>query len=78
MSDFDTELDTSGLNCPLPLLKTKKALLTMQAGERLRVIATDRGAFIDIPVYCEMSNNTLIDTSETGKRLIFIIEKGAA
>lgn len=78
MSHFDTEIDTSGLNCPLPLLKTKKALVTMQAGERLKVIATDRGAFIDIPVYCEMSDNSLIDTSETDKELIFIIEKGAA
>ena len=78
MSHFDTEIDTSGLNCPLPLLKTKKALVTMQVGERLRVIATDRGAFIDIPVYCEISDNTLIDTSETENKLIFIIEKGGA
>ena len=46
MSNFDTEIDTSGLNCPLPLLKTKKALAAMSEGERLRVIATDRGAFI--------------------------------
>ena len=78
MSHVDTEIDTSGLNCPLPLLKTKKALVTMQPGERLRVIATDRGAFIDIPVYCEMSDNALIDTSETENELIFIIEKGDA
>ncbi len=78
MSHFDTELDTSGLNCPLPLLKTKKALLTMQDGERLRVISTDRGAFIDIPVYCEMTENSLIDTSETENELIFIIEKRSA
>ena len=78
MSHFDTELDTSGLNCPLPLLKTKNVLSTMQLGERLRVIATDRGAFIDIPVYCVMSENPLIDTTETDNELIFIIEKGAA
>ena len=78
MSHFDTELDTSGLNCPLPLLKTKKVISTMQVGERVRVIATDRGAFIDIPVYCAMSENPLIDTTETDNELIFIIEKGAA
>ncbi|PHS31374.1 MAG: response regulator SirA [Methylophaga sp.] len=76
MSHFDTELDTSGLNCPLPLLKTKKALLTMNKGDRLRVIATDRGAFIDIPVYCEISNNVLINLTETDDELVFIIEKG--
>jgi tRNA 2-thiouridine synthesizing protein A len=76
MSHFDTEIDTSGLNCPLPLLKAKKALSTMEIGQRLRVIATDRGAFIDIPVYCEISDNKLIDSAETEKQLIFIIEKG--
>ncbi len=75
MFHFDTELDTSGLSCPLPLLKTKKAISTMQVGERLRVIATDRGAFIDIPVYCAMSENLLIDTTEMENTLIFIIEK---
>lgn len=78
MSHFDTEIDTSGLNCPLPLLKTKKALSTMAVGERLRVIATDRGAFIDIPVYCEISIHQLVDSSETEDKLIFIIQKGNA
>ncbi|MDO7597750.1 MAG: sulfurtransferase TusA family protein [Pseudomonadota bacterium] len=76
MSHFDTEIDTSGLNCPLPLLKAKKALSTMQAGERLRLIATDRAAFIDIPVYCEISVHQLIESSETEDKLIFTIEKG--
>lgn len=78
MSHFDTEVDTSGLNCPLPLLKAKKALSTMKIGDRLRLIATDPGAFIDIPVYCEISVHQLIDSSETGDKLIFIIEKGQA
>lgn len=76
MSNFNKEIDTSGLNCPLPLLKTKKALATMSEGERLRVIATDPGAFIDIPVYCEISNHKLIDSSESDNELIFILEKG--
>jgi tRNA 2-thiouridine synthesizing protein A len=77
MSHFDTEIDTSGLNCPLPLLKTKKALASMVTGERLRVIATDRGAFIDIPVYCEISSHILIESSESDDKLIFILEKGS-
>jgi tRNA 2-thiouridine synthesizing protein A len=78
MSYFDTEIDTSGLNCPLPLLKAKKALSTMQAGQRLKVVATDPGAFIDIPVYCEISVHQLIESSELDNKLIFIIEKGEA
>jgi tRNA 2-thiouridine synthesizing protein A len=76
MPHFDTEIDTSGLNCPLPLLKAKKALSTLEVGQRLRLIATDRGAFIDIPVYCEISEHKLIDSSETEEQLIFVIEKG--
>lgn len=76
MSHFDTEIDTSGFDCPLPLLKAKQALSTMEIGERLRIIATDRGAFIDIPVYCEISTHTLIDSAETEEQLTFIIEKG--
>ena len=50
----------------------------MKIGDRLRLIATDPGAFIDIPVYCEISVHQLIDSSETGDKLIFIIEKGQA
>ena len=72
---FDVEIDTSGLNCPLPLLRTKRALSKMKAGEILRVIATDIGAFIDIPVYCSISQNILIHTTETEDNLIFIIKK---
>lgn len=75
MHNIDTEIDTSGLNCPLPLLKTKKALATMNEGEYLRVIATDPGAFIDIPVFCEISSHKLIESSESDSKLIFIIEK---
>ena len=78
MSNFDTEIDTSGLNCPLPLLKTKKALAAMSKGEYLRVIATDPAAFIDIPVYCQMSDNKLIDSSKVQSKLVFIIEKNSS
>lgn len=77
MAHFDKEIDTSGLHCPLPLLKTKKALASMTQGERLRVIATDPGAFIDIPVYCEISEHVLIASSESDNQLVFVLEKGA-
>tara|TARA_B100000768_G_C11206126_1_gene343931 strand:- start:144 stop:380 length:237 start_codon:yes stop_codon:yes gene_type:complete len=78
MSNFDTEIDTSGLNCPLPLLKTKKALAEMNKGEYLRVIATDPAAFIDIPVFCQISDNKLIDSSKVESKLVFIIEKSSS
>ena len=78
MSNFDTEIDTSGLNCPLPLLKTKKALAEMIKGEYLRVIATDPAAFIDIPVFCQISDNKLIDSSKVESKLVFIIEKSSS
>jgi len=77
MSDFDVELDTSGLNCPLPVLKTRKALAQMDTGQRLHLIVTDAGAKQDIPAFSNMTGNPLIDTSEHDGKLHFILEKGA-
>ncbi len=77
MSDFNVELDTSGLNCPLPVLKTRKALASMAAGEKLQLIATDMGAKQDIPAFCKMTENPLIELIEENNQLRFIIEKGA-
>jgi tRNA 2-thiouridine synthesizing protein A len=76
MSNFDVELDTSGLNCPLPVLKARKALSTMEAGETLHVTATDPGASKDIPAFCKISGNVLQDTNEKDGKFIFIIVKG--
>ena len=76
MSDFNLELDTSGLNCPLPVLKARKALSGMSAGERLHLIATDMGAKQDIPAFCKMTENPLIKLTENTDTLNFIIEKG--
>lgn len=72
----DRTLDVSGYQCPLPTLKARKALLSMAAGERLRVIATDPMASIDIPHFCEESGNRLIATAKEGTRLLFLIERG--
>ena len=76
MSEFDTEIDTSGLNCPLPVLKARKALNTMSGGQRLHLIVTDPGANKDIPAFCKMTGNTLVETSEAGGKIHFILEKG--
>ncbi len=78
MASFDLELDTSGLNCPLPVLKARKALSTLQSGQRLQLIATDPGANKDIPAFCKMSGNELIELEQRDDKFYFILEKGAA
>lgn len=76
MSEFDIELDTSGMNCPLPVLKARKALSEMSAGQRLHLIVTDPGAKQDIPAFCKMTDNPLIETSEQDGKIHFFLEKG--
>lgn len=76
MSDFAAEIDTSGLNCPLPVLKARKALSTLATGQKLHLIATDRGANKDIPAFCKMTGNPLVASHESDSKLHFIIEKG--
>jgi tRNA 2-thiouridine synthesizing protein A len=78
MSDIDIHIDASGMNCPLPVLKARKALNSMTEGQKLQLIATDPGANKDIPAFCKMTNNSLIEMSEVDDKLYFLIEKGAA
>lgn len=77
MAEFDIELDTSGLNCPLPVLKARKTLNTMQAGQTLKLIATDMGAKKDIPAFCKITGNPLLESDQQDDKLVFLIEKGA-
>jgi tRNA 2-thiouridine synthesizing protein A len=70
-----TELDTSGLKCPLPVLKTKKALRAMEAGEEIRVTATDPSTMQDFPEYCANAGHALLEASETGGVFHFRIRK---
>lgn len=78
MSNFDVELDTSGLNCPLPVLKARKALSEMSTGQRLQLIVTDAGANQDIPAFSKMTGNPLLESNERDGKLYFILEKGSA
>jgi len=73
----DKTLDTSGLNCPLPVLKTKKALEDMQGGQVLEVISTDPGSKADIPAFCQRTGHELLETVEEGGKYIFYIRKKA-
>ena len=70
-------LDTSGLKCPLPVLKAKKTLKAMAPGEQLTVIATDPGAMGDFENFCEASGDTLVSASDRDGVLTFVIRKSA-
>ncbi len=69
------ELDTCGLDCPLPLLKAKQALNAMQSGEQLRVRATDPGSQRDFRVFAEQSGHRLLESSEDKGVFSYLLEK---
>ena len=71
----EAEIDVRGLLCPLPVLKARKRLAAMKAGDTLRVLATDPAAAIDFPHYCSESGNELVSQSEEGEVLVFVIRK---
>jgi tRNA 2-thiouridine synthesizing protein A len=71
----DAELDTSGLNCPIPILKTKKALNVLHSGQFLRVIATDPAAQIDFAAYCAQTGHRLVAEVAREGRFVFILQK---
>lgn len=70
-------LDVTGLSCPLPILRTKKAIKTMAPGEMLQVLASDPGAVQDFPAFCRQSGNELVETGEEGGAFKFLIRRGA-
>ena len=69
------ELDTQGMNCPLPIVKTKKALKSMGSGEELNVQATDPGAVADFAAFCRSTGNALISETEDDGVFTFVIQK---
>jgi tRNA 2-thiouridine synthesizing protein A len=73
----DKTLDTKGLNCPLPILKAKKALAEIPKGGTLEVLATDPGAVADFDAFCRSTKNTLLEHSETGGVYRFLIQHTA-
>ncbi len=75
MADFDRELDASGLNCPLPILRAKKALGDMNSGQTLRVISTDPGSVKDFEAFCKQTNNPLLSSGEEGGKFVFLLRK---
>ncbi len=73
--DFHRELDARGLNCPLPILRTKKTLNEMASGEILRVVATDPGSVKDFAAFAKQTGNELLSSSEGGGEFTFYIRK---
>ena len=69
------EVDATGLACPMPLLKAKRALNAMQVGQRLRVLATDQGTVRDFRVFAEQSGHLLLDSAEADGVYSYLIEK---
>lgn len=69
------ELDACGLNCPMPLLKAKKALNELAAGELLRVVATDPGSVRDFQVFSEQSGHALLESRQEGSRYHYLLKK---
>ncbi|MFA6052093.1 MAG: sulfurtransferase TusA family protein [Methylobacter sp.] len=75
MIEFSLEVDASGLNCPLPLLRLKKALMEMASGDVVKVIATDPAAHLDFGVYSDQAGHQIIEFIRQSNTQIFYIRK---
>ena len=73
--EFHKELDARGLNCPLPILKAKKALAEMASGEILRVMATDPGSVRDFQAFARQTGNNLVGQSENNNEFTFFMQR---
>ncbi len=75
MTDSDQLLDARGLNCPLPILKAKKALVALQPGQTLRILATDPGAVKDFEAFARQTGNELLESSQSDHEFQFLLKK---
>ena len=73
--NIDKELDTRGLNCPLPILKAKKALADMQSGEVLKVLATDPGSMRDFQAFARQTGNELVEQTTVADEFIHFLRR---
>ena len=73
----DQTLDAQGLNCPLPILRAKKALKDMATGQTLQILATDPGATADFQAFCRTTGNELLESKQDGKVYSFLIKRTA-
>lgn len=75
MADIKQTLDTSGLLCPMPIVKTAKAIKGMEVGEILEMISTDAGAMPDMKAWANQTKHELLEAHDEGKKFRFIIKK---
>jgi tRNA 2-thiouridine synthesizing protein A len=73
--NIDKQIDTRGLNCPLPILKAKKALSDMQSGQTLKVVATDGSSVRDFQAFAKQTGNELLDQQTVGAEYIHILRR---
>lgn len=73
--NFDKELDTQGLNCPLPILKTKKSLADMASGQILKIVSTDPGSIKDMQAFANQTGNALLSSVEENNTFVFFMQK---
>jgi len=75
MMQIDKEIDTSGLNCPLPILKAKKALNDMASGQVLKITATDPGAWRDFEAFARQTGHELVMQEKTDTAFLFALKR---
>jgi tRNA 2-thiouridine synthesizing protein A len=73
--NIDKEIDTKGLNCPLPILKAKKALSDMQSGQLLKVVSTDAGSVRDFQAFAKQTGNELVEQTTAGAEFVHVLRR---
>ncbi len=73
--EFNQELDARGLNCPLPILRTKKALSTLSAGQVLKITSTDPGSVKDMQAFAKQTGNELLSSAEVAGEFVFFVKR---
>jgi TusA-related sulfurtransferase len=73
--NIDLELDTRGLNCPLPILKAKKALTAMTSGQVLKVVSTDTGSVRDFAAFAKQTGNELLSQTSEGSEFVHVLKR---
>ena len=72
----DQELDARGLNCPVPIMRAKKAIATLASGQTLRIVATDPGTVKDFEAFAKTTGNKLLESSKSNGEFTFLMMKG--
>ena len=73
--NIDKQIDTRGLNCPLPILRAKKALTDMQSGQLLKVVATDPGSVRDFQAFARQTGNELVEQQQQSEEIIHVLRR---